>query len=80
MDRRKEKTNIVTIIPFFIRLRKVYMENGVLCRLCRDEKCEGGWGKLEVFFWFVIGSLTMLRTCRRSNELENAWRKREAAI
>lgn len=32
------------------------------------------------FFLFVIGSLTMLRTCRRSNELENAWRKREAAI
>jgi len=51
--------------------------------LCVDfvgmKKCERRWGKLEVFL-FVIGSLTMLRTCRRSNELENAWRKREAAI
>ena len=32
------------------------------------------------FFLSVIGSLTMPRTCRRSNELENAWRKRDTAI
>jgi hypothetical protein len=77
---REKKTNFVTPIPFFMGLRKVYMES----RFCVDFvgmiECEKGWGKLGSFFLFVIGSLMMLRTCRRSSELENTWRKRETAV
>jgi hypothetical protein len=41
-------------------------------------ECKRRWGKLGSFFFlYVMGCLTMLGTCRRSSELENASEKRE---